>query len=124
MIKYDQKRGEYMSFVQSALHNLRRLAETFDDGTHEGISMRRHMSDDAHKLSRRCDCDLIPAALVIPEHSIQLNKCLVNLFHWLDYDRSYAECVRDDLRLVERERKRLNQMKNGAEATFNQLNHK
>lgn len=113
-----------MSFVQNALHNLRRLAETFDDDTHEGVSMRRHMSDDAAKLSRRCDCDFIQAALIIPEHNSQLNKCLNFLFQWLDYDRTYAECVRDELRMVEREKKRLSQMRNAAESSFNQLNHK
>lgn len=124
VIKYDEKRKEYNLFVRGALRNLKRLAETFTDGTHEGIFMRRHMSDDAHKLARRCDCELVQAALIIPEYSSQLNKCLSQLYQWLDYDRSYADCVRDELQIVEREKKRLSQMRNTAESTFNQINHK
>lgn len=124
MVNYEEKRQDYITFIEKCLHKLTRLADTFTDGTHEGISIQRHLSDDSLKLSRRCDCDYVQAALIIPEHNSQLCKCLDYLSQWIEYDRCYAECINDDLRDVEREKKRLTQLRNNAEGSFNQLNHR
>jgi hypothetical protein len=120
VVRYEEKRQDYISFIRRAIRNLKRLAETFDDETDNGIAIR-HLSDDSQKLSRRCDCSLIQAALIIPEHSSQLNRCLEYLAIWLDYDKSYIEYVQNDMKLVEREKKRLSQAKNSAEMLYNQL---
>lgn len=125
VVKYKEKRDEYIQFIEKCLKNLARMTAAFTDTTsHEGISMQRHMSDDSQKLARRCDCDYIQVALVIPEYNSQLSKCLVYLRQWLEYDRSYPELIQEDIKEIEREKKRLLQMRISAESTFNQLTHR
>ena len=84
----------------------------------------KELSEKSQKLSARYDCDLIPVVLIKYEYTVQLRACLELLNEWLEYDKSYTDLLRIDLKEVDKKKKSLNSVKYNCECKYNQLNYK
>lgn len=88
-----------------------------------GIPLKE-FSEEIKKLANRFECEDLQLILIIPEMSVELNKCITLLNDWLQLDKTYVEYVLNDLEQIDKQRKEHIANRHFSERLFNQLNHR
>ena len=88
-----------------------------------GMSLRE-FSEEVQKLANRYDCTDLQLVLFIPEMSLELNKCVLLLTEWLDFDKSYTQYILNDLKQIDKQKRALLSSRQLGERLFNQITYR